>query len=539
VSALQLQTWDAKKQRRNEGTMEKVFRYDEVPVVQTKAGKIKGYEFDGVFIFKGIPYAQAKRFQKPEEVNAWEGVKEATSYGFVCPLLSQDTPTSELLVPHRYWPQDENCQNLNIWTNTLEKKPGKPVMVWLHGGGYTAGSSIEQEAYDGFSMCVHGDVVVVTINHRLNVLGFLDLSPYGEKYKNSANAGLADLVAALQWIKENIAEFGGDPENVTLFGQSGGGMKVTGLMQIPEADGLFHKGIVMSGVSDGKLMPTLPGDGKEIVRAVLNELNILESEVERLETIPYYELAKSYNKVCFTVAQKGAYMGGMPMVNDYYMGEPLITGFTEHAKTIPLMVGSVFGEFSFRPFSFNKQDLTTEQTDAILREEYGEHAEKVKELFVKAYPDKKPVDVLALDRIFRQPSKALARLQAKGGKAPAYLYHFTLEFPYQNGKVAWHCSDIPFVFHNTNRVEICNMPGVSNKLEEQIFGAVMQFARTGNPNHEGLPEWPSITLEDEATMIFDRKCEVRHNYDDELMKFLEEILPPFNLAMLLAQDVQH
>ena len=175
--------------------MAHVFRYDEIPAVETKAGKVKGYEWDGVCIFKGIPYAKAERFQMPRETESWEGVKETSSYGFVCPLLTQDTPSGELLVPHRYWPQDENCQNLNLWTPALDKKAEKPVMVWLHGGGYAAGSSIEQVAYDGFNMCSKGDVVVVTVNHRLNILGFLDLSTYGEKYKNSGNAGLADLVA--------------------------------------------------------------------------------------------------------------------------------------------------------------------------------------------------------------------------------------------------------------------------------------------------------------------------------------------------------
>lgn len=185
----------------------------------------------------------------PQEIT-WEGIKDASSYGFVCPLLSQDTPSAELLVPHRYWPQDEHCQNLNIWTNSLDKEKKSPVMVWLHGGGYFAGSSIEQVAYDGFNMCMNGDVVVVSVNHRLNVLGYLDLSPFGEKYKNSGNAGHADLVAALGWIHDNIELFGGDPYNVTIFGQSGGGMKVADLMQIADADGLFHRGLIMSGVGD-------------------------------------------------------------------------------------------------------------------------------------------------------------------------------------------------------------------------------------------------------------------------------------------------
>ena len=469
--------------------MAKLFRYDEVPVIQTKAGKIKGYEYDGVYIFKGIPYAKAKRFQMPEPVDPWEGVKEMTSYGFVSPLLAQETPSGELLVPHRYWPQDENCQNLNIWTKTFEKDGKKPVMVWLHGGGYTAGSSIEQEAYDGFSMCLNGDVVVVTINHRLNILGFLDLSPFGEKYKNSGNAGLADLVASLKWIQENISEFGGDPDNVTLFGQSGGGMKITGLMQIPEADGLFHKGIIMSGVSDGKLLPILEGDGKEIVRAILDELSILESEIEKLETIPYYELAQAYNKVSMSVAMKGFYIGGMPIVNDYYKGEPLITGLRDHGARIPLLIGSVFGEFAFTPFPYNKKELTQLQIEEIMKEQFGENAKKVGELFAKAYPQKHPLDLLVLDRVFRIPSKDLAKLHAKKNKAPAYLYEFTLEFPYQHGKMAWHCSDIPFVFHNTHRVEISNIPGVSDKLEKQIFQAVIEFARKGDPNHDGLPKW--------------------------------------------------
>ena len=184
----------------------KTFRYDDVPVLSTTSGKLKGYFYDGTYIFKGVPYAHADRFQMPVP-SKWEGVKDATSYGFVCPLMAQDTPSAELMVPHRYWPMDEHCQNLNIWTTDLNPQAKKPVIVWLHGGGYFAGSSIEQVAYDGRNMAVNGDVVVVSVNHRLNILGYLDLSPFGKKYENSGNAGHADLVAALQWVHKTKSRY--------------------------------------------------------------------------------------------------------------------------------------------------------------------------------------------------------------------------------------------------------------------------------------------------------------------------------------------
>ena len=209
------------------------------PVVETKAGKLRGFQLDGTYAFHGVKYADAKRFHQPTPVEPWEGIKNALAYGYVCPMLQQDQPSNELMVPHRYWPLDENCQYLNIWTQHLDPNAKKPVLVWLHGGGFAAGSSIEHIAYEGENMSKYGDVVVISLNHRLNILGYLDLSPFGEEYKNSGNAGNADMVAALQWIHENIANFGGDPENVTLFGQSGGGMKVWTLMQTPAADGLF------------------------------------------------------------------------------------------------------------------------------------------------------------------------------------------------------------------------------------------------------------------------------------------------------------
>lgn len=523
--------------------MAKEFRYDDVPVLKTTGGELKGYFYEGAHIFKGIPYATAERFQMPQKAT-WEGVKDATSYGFVCPLMQKDTPSAELLVPHRYWPQDEHCQNLNIWTKTLDGTKKQPVVVWLHGGGYFAGSSIEQVAYDGYSLCMNGDVVVVSVNHRLNILGYLDLSPFGEKYANSGNAGHADLVAALQWVHDNIALFGGDPENVTIFGQSGGGMKVADLMQIAAADGLFHRGLIMSGVSDASLMPscTCTGDGRAVVTALLSGLGFSTDEVEKLETVPYDELVRAYAKVSPAIAMQGGYIGGGPLVNDYYRGNPLDYGFREHAFEIPLLVGSVFGEFSFMPTPWKKQELTEAQTKEILQQVYGEHTDGMIRLFQETYPGKHPADLLSIDRVMRRLSIRLAKLHAAGRKADAYLYNFTLEFPIQHQKIAWHCSDIPFFFHNTDLVEVCQIPDVSERLERQMTDAFLSFARNGKPECDSLPDWTPVTPDVAPTMIFDRTCELRIDYDDRLYETIDRILPPFNLMEMMANAenaVQH
>lgn len=508
------------------------------PIVQTKAGKLRGFLLDTTYHFYGIKYADAKRFQMPTEVEPWDGVKDALSYGMVAPLLTQDTPNGELMVPHHYWPMDENCQYLNIWTQTLDSNAKKPVMVWLHGGGFAAGSSIEQVAYDGENMSKYGDIVLVSLNHRLNILGYLDLSPFGEKYKNSGNAGNADMVAALRWIRDNIAQFGGDPDNVTLFGQSGGGMKVTTLMQTPEADGLFHKGIVQSGVIDGFMFEKAGTNGTKIVKALLEELGFAENEVEKLEIVPYPALAAAYLKVAPELEHQGEYVGGNPMPNDFYLGDPLRIGYTEHAKTIPLIIGTVFGEFAFNTAVVDKFNLSDEQRKELIAKKYGDASEELIELFKKAYPEKDITDLISIDTLFRVPSKKLIDLKSTHPESETYSYMFTFDFPYDGGHVAWHCSEIPFVFHNTDKVPVCNLPGVSDKLEEQMFGAWVNFAHTGNPNCDLLPHWPACTPGDEAIMVFDNKCEVKHNFDKELISKIEEVAPQ-SLFAESDEPIQH
>ena len=231
------------------------------PIVETRAGKLRGYQVGSTFYFLGVTYATAKRFMMPQPVEAWEGVQDAHAAGPVCPLLDDESPFGDVMIPHRFWPKSEDCLSLNLWTQSLDKNARKPVMVWFHGGGYSTGSAVEMVAYDGDKLSEFGDVVVVTVNHRLNILGYFDLSEYGEKYANSGNAGQADLVEALRWVHENITSFGGDPENVTIFGQSGGGGKVNAMLNTPAAKGLFHKGILMSGV--GGRRPAAPKTSKK------------------------------------------------------------------------------------------------------------------------------------------------------------------------------------------------------------------------------------------------------------------------------------
>ncbi len=518
----------------------KQFDYDGLPVVKTEAGLLRGYQWEGTYTFKGIPYGEARRFHAPQPPKPWEGIREAASYGFVCPMLTRDNPQGELLVPHRYWPQDENCLNLNIWTQTLDQEAKKPVVVWNHGGAFSMGSSIEQKAYNGAAMSKLGDVVVVSVNHRLNILGYFDMSPYGEQYANSGNAGQADLIAALRWVRDNIEQFGGDPENVTVFGQSGGGMKIAALLQTEEAKGLFRKALIMSGIL-GDTMPYSTGDSRPLIQAILRELNLTEEEAEKLETIPYEALAAAYNKVSPKIAMSGGYIGCSPLVNEFYSGDGVKVGVTEFGRKIPLMVGTGFGEFSMMPLPFNKEEISEEKLYALLCKRFGTNTDQLIAAFRQAYPGKSDADLLTLDTVFRPEGKTFVRSFAEAGGA-VYSYVFALEFPYQHGKPAWHCSDIPFIFHNTAEVPVTNIPEVSDRLEGQMFDAFMRFARTGDPNGPGIPEWNPVTIGDEATMVFDRACEVRHNYDDELLRLHMASSPEFNLMEMMASmgdDMQH
>lgn len=500
------------------------------PVVETKKGKLRGYLYDKVYHFLGIRYAKAKRFHMPEEVDAWEGIKDAGSYGFICPVLSEPIPSGEVICPHRFWLSSEHCQYLNIWTPTIEKGAKKPVMVWFHGGGYTAGSSIEQIAYEGDNLARYEDVILVSVNHRLNAFGYLDLSSFDdEKYHNSVNAGLADLVAALKWVHENIENFGGDPENVTIFGQSGGGSKTTSMGQIKEADGLYHKAIIMSGIMSEVLLRGKFIDQHSLVQEILKQLQIPEIEVERLEKVPVPQFIWAVNRAQRKFEKEGYRVNWTPMKNDWYLGDPIMddAGFGEYVKSVPTIVGTVISEFGRLDLQRDKKAMTEEERENFVKQFYGEKAgTEMLELYRKAYPGKNEVYACCLDTATRGATVNYAMEKAKVSSAPTYNYLFGLEFNFNGGTPAWHCSDIAFYFHNAERLPICHVDGVMEKLERQMCSAFVNFAKTGDPNHSEIPVWREVTGENAPVMLFDAETELKENFfDKELLEKAETFMP--------------
>jgi len=500
----------------------------EVAIVQTESGKVRGYVHKGIFTYKGIPYAKAQRFMAPDKPATWKDVRSSMTYGPVAPMDPTTTVNDEFEFPfhHNWGYTNENCQTLNVWTPGINDNKRRPVMVWFHGGGFTAGSYVELPSYDGENLSRKGDVVLVSVNHRLNVLGFLDLSGYGDKYKSSPNAGLLDLVAALQWIKQNIAQFGGDPDNVTIFGQSGGGGKVTSLMNAPSAKGLFHKAIVESGSYLSGF--TEPSISKRVAAALLNELQLQPSQVDSLQTISYERLnaagKKALSKVAAEMKTEGKTvpmfgLGWGPILDGSFLPyQPTDSAAIEIAKNVPMLVGSTKNEFT--PFIPGSRDITMENATINLQKKYGDKTDAYIAAVKKTYPEtSKPSDYIDIDVFFRPGTISHANLKAAPGAAPVYVYLFSWQSPVMDGMYkAMHCMELPFVFDNIDKCE--EMTGGGKEayaLADKMSSAWINFARSGNPSAKKLPNWPAYTQQTGATMIFDNKCEVKNNPDKELL----------------------
>jgi para-nitrobenzyl esterase len=507
---------------------------ENIAVTNTESGKVRGYTHGGTYIYKGIPYAQAERFMSPVKAKPWTGVRSSMTYGPVCPLIDPVTNVqdeSEFLFHHDWGYPNEACLALNIWTPNLNDGKKRPVLFWIHGGGFTAGSSQELPSYDGENLSKKGDVVVVSINHRLNILGYLDLSAYGEKYKNSANLSILDMKAALEWVKTNISNFGGDPENVTIFGQSGGGAKVNTLMSMPSAKGLFQKAVNESGSFRTAMLEK--SETQNIAAEVLKALNLKADQVDSIQKIPFTQLSAAGKKALTTVAEKMK-AEGKPVIGFGLSWGPSRDGevlpyqlFSKEAfelsKNIPLLIGTTKNEFA----AFRGPGLSDDKPQLVqdfIKKTHGDKADAYIAAVKKAYPnDTKPTDLLDVDVMFRPGAVVQANEKSSTvGGAPVYMYLFTWQSPALGGKYkAVHCMEIPFVFNNIARCE--EMTGGTKEayiLADKMSQAWINFARNGNPNHKGLPNWMPYNAQNTATMYFDNQCVVKPQQDKELFQLL-------------------
>ncbi|MDF0717904.1 carboxylesterase family protein [Muricauda sp. 334s03] len=508
----------------------------DVAVTNTESGKVRGFIQNGIYTYKGIPYATADRFMPAKKVTPWDGIRSSTMYGPVAPLMTPTTQVkdeSEFVFDHDWGYTSEDCLRLNVWTPGIDDGRKRPVLFWIHGGGFTAGSSQELPSYHGENLSAKGDVVVVSINHRLNILGFLDLSAYGDKYKHTANNSMLDIIAALDWVKTNISNFGGDPDNVTIFGQSGGGAKVNTLMAMPRAKGLFHKAINQSGSFRGNLSK------KETTRAiateVLNQLSLTEDQVDSLQTVPFDELSKAglaaLQKVAEQMKAKGIVPVGMslnwgPSLDGNVLPHDLMSDEAfELSKDIPLMLGTTKNEFT--PFMNGRFfNASEEEVMAHIKETYKDKADDYIAAVKKAYPnDTRPSDLLDIDATFRPGAvfQANKKSQLANG-ATVYMFMFTWQSPVFDGKYkALHCMELPFVFDNVERARQMTGGGQeAHVLADKMSSAWINFAKTGNPNHDGLPEWSQYNPENTATMFFDNTCEVKPQHDKEFLALMAD-----------------
>ena len=492
-------------------------------VVRTESGLVQGINQEGTTGFLGIPYAKVERFMPPKPVDKWKGIRVCDHWG---PQAMQNTWGRKLSEAE----MSEQCCVLNVWINSTLHTPHsslKPVMLWLHGGGFDSGTS----AWNPGMQLAKKDVVVVSVNHRLNILGFLDLSAVSEKYKYSGNVGMLDVVQALQWVQKNIRQFGGDPTNVTIFGESGGGGKVGTLLCMPQAKGLFHKAIIMSGTI---LNVNTKQMTEELGQAVLKELNIDAKHIDDINQVPYDTLYAAGQRAM--AANIGTRKPGTPMMwgfgptpdGETLLQQPFQPGFASISDNIPILIGTTFNELQRLRYD---QPMTQDEARRELFRTFGFDANSYLKAFAEAYPDHTPQDLLSIDWLFRPKTIITADavtahrsslLPLTSHPSPLYMYMFTWRSPVNKGSVHGH--ELKFCFntlhHSAN--ELPQPTEADLRLADTMSSVWAQFAHNGNPNINGLPEWQPYTKENGELMVFDHQCVVRHNHDRRLADIIDK-----------------
>jgi len=422
------------------------------PVTTVEQGALRGVQVEGTYIFRGVPYAKSGRFMPPSPPDKWDGIRAAENFGPACRTLYIPQMPDADYAPRYYYPESETCQFLNIWTPTLERDARRPVLVWLHGNGWTSGSSMELYAADGENFAAHHNAVVVGLNHRLNMLGSADLRALGDKYPHSSHAGLMDIVAALRWLHDNISAFGGDPGNITLLGHSGGAEKVLALLQCPAADGLYHKVILDNAPNAPEETPPQQlADAEQFGALLLDRLAARGCSPAEAESVDWYELADSALEALWLFRQQlGRDHRFRPTPDgEYYTGHPLQVGLRPTAAKIPVLIGRA-GKVT--------------GTDAALAAAFSQQG------------------------------------------CPTWLYGFELTAPYMGGAAPWHGADVAYAFMNAAYIESLYVPDESEKAEARLSGAWAAFISKGDPNHSALPRWDAFTQEANTVMVIDNPC---------------------------------
>jgi para-nitrobenzyl esterase len=493
----------------------------ESPEVGTKYGKVRGLSDGSVHIFKGVPYGAstsgANRFMPPKPPAPWSDVRDATRLGPRAPQTDVTGFVQEEVVALDRTEQGEDCLVLNIWTPGLGGKKNRPVMVWCHGGGFTGGSG-GNIRYDGTNLAKKHDVVLVTLNHRLNAFGFLYLGKLGgEKYADSGNVGMLDIAAALNWVRDNIAEFGGDPGNVTIFGQSGGGSKVTTAMAMPKAQGRFHRVIAESGV---ELKAITTDEASEIASRLMTQLGLRDAD--QLQQIPFTQIIAALGPMG-PAGRFGPVLDHRNLVSGNGPFDPVAPSLSAH---VPMILGSTLTEITF--LNSTPLDPIDDATlrakvkrivrgDGLRIDPNGDdgEVEKLIGLYRRDFPGISNVrlyQILASDDWLTANVALVAERKAALQKAPAYVYHFEKTTPVRGGKLGVpHTLEVSYVFDNLDGPTDDMITGTGKDrypLADKMSRTWVQFARTGDPNVSGLPHWRPYSASDRAVMIFNDQCKL-------------------------------
>jgi para-nitrobenzyl esterase len=506
--------------------------------VETTTGQVQGRRDRGVSAFLGIPYGadtSLRRFQPALPPQPWSGVRDCRVFGAQAPQMEFNATAvagpgadlnsdfvKQVITTFRAGMQvgneSENCLFLNVYTPQASPLGKRPVMVWMHGGGFAIGSAGDPQ-YDGSALCRRGDVVVVTLNHRLNALGYLYLGALHDDFADSGNVGQLDIVLALQWVKENIAAFGGDAGNVTIFGQSGGGSKVSALMAMPPAGGLFHKAIIQSGPG---ISMADKSKAAELAERALAALGISKADVHKVQTVNYRQLIDA----AAGAQRRDDRRSLSPVVDGRALpSDPFSPAAPEVSRNIPLMIGTTKDEGTlFLSADPRFLDMTAEQARAhivgMVGADRGDAAFRLYQTLRPADPPTYWVTAALTDRMMRMDSIRLAERKLAQRSAPVFMYRLDWQTPILNGVMrSPHGLDVPLVFDNVDtKLGILGTGPEPRQLAPVMSQAWINFARSGNPSQQHLT-WPGYDTTARQTMIFDVGSHVVPDPDGQARTF--------------------